>query len=476
MPLINRDRKQTDSHYRYKMPSVEVKHEGSGQYTRTFVINLKKISESLNTTPEFINHFLSVELGTESSCSDNSDNRLFLRGTYQANVLQDHLDKYIKIYVKCIKCNIPEGKLKVKGKNKKKSVWTYCPSCGHQEDVSNSHKTSNFIKNNWDPEKHIEEPEITPEKISKKETKPIHNTSEDTEWSINELEENTQLELNGFQLPGMGIECNGFQLPVSSICTYIPEITKDTDIKTNVEPIPIIECSLEDLEKDYKEVCNLVSDQFKTRRNLLTEKLEPLVLVYKNTSDAKFGDNTLQFIKKCSEKLDLKDEIASVIASCLFDKKIVIDSQIQNYRNLLEPFLNITSSQHHFLNCFLVLVNHDQDLMSDFENIVNTLLTNHLVDNYSLIKWHDSLINSLDDLSNILKINSEIPFNVYQIIDSLVNKIKLSDTLNDNGRSLSLSDGMTFGYQEIKIMHRTHNNDISSSFSSSSQRITINQF
>jgi translation initiation factor 2 beta subunit (eIF-2beta)/eIF-5 len=88
MPLINRDRKQTDSHYRYKMPAIEVKHEGGGQYTRTLITNLKKIAEALNTTSEIINHYMSVELGTESSSSDGSDNRLFLRGTHQANILK----------------------------------------------------------------------------------------------------------------------------------------------------------------------------------------------------------------------------------------------------------------------------------------------------------------------------------------------------------------------------------------------------
>jgi translation initiation factor 5 len=497
MPLINRDRKQTDSHYRYKMPAIEVKHEGGGQYTRTLITNLKKIAEALNTTSEIINHYMSVELGTESSSSDGSDNRLFLRGTHQANILQDHLDKYIKIYVKCPKCNIPEGKLKIKGKKKQKSVWTYCPSCGHQEDVSNSHKTSNYIKNNWDPEKHKQESELNPdlqEQLDKSSVKPPnkkennlklkidHNhAQEETEWTINELDNEPESDF-GFQLPGM--ELNGFQLPDSDQSFELPisalgrsndpheniELEKyigddadnnndidndnDNDIDNDNSITTIIECTSEDLEKDYANVCQLILEQSKARRRLLAEILEPIVQVYKKTSFPKFSHRTLDFITNVSSKLELDFVVASTIASFLLDRQIVIDSQIENYRHLLEPFLHNSESQHHFLNCLLILLNHDPELMSEFANIVETLYAHNLVDDRSLSDWHNNLIN--EDSANILKINTDIPFNVYQILDPLINKIKEDD-------EESSWEGMTVKYQEIKIMHLSNQQGTSSS-------------
>jgi translation initiation factor 2 beta subunit (eIF-2beta)/eIF-5 len=509
MPLINRDRKQTDSHYRYKMPSVEVKHEGGGQYTRTLIINLKKIAEALNTTPEFINHFLSIELGTESSCSDNSDNRLFLRGTHQANMIQDHLDKYIKIYVKCVKCNIPEGQLSVKGKNKKKSVWTYCPSCGHREDVTNSHKTSNYIKNNWEPV----ETESTQDTSTKKENnlklQVMDNVSDEPEWTIGELEDdNTQPEMNGFQLPGM--DCNGFQLPISNLDSFqLPvsslglesgssltletselkndqdDLDKYIDVEDTSKVEPIIEYYTdEDLDLNYEHACDLVAQQCNDRRSLFINTTQPMISLYRDCSYPKFGDKSLNFIKKIAKKLDVENVIGRTIASFLFDTNIVAKSQIENYRQLLEPFLINTESQHQFLNYFLILLRMNPELISDFENIVETLLMNNLIDDYSLIEWHKKLINENDPLfllsewdKRYFKDESDFNldsikqtfFDVYQCIEPLINQMSYNDD-NDND---SLLDGMTFGYQEIKIMHRQNKEGISSYSNSMMMTSTI---
>ena len=496
MPIINRDRKQTDTHYRYKMPAIEVKHEGGGQYTKTLITNLKKVAEALNTSAEIINHFLAVELGTKSSSSsDHSEARLFLRGTHKAANLQDQLDKYINIYVKCGECNIPEGHLQIRGKKKSKTVWTYCPSCGHNQDVTNVHKTSNFIKNNWVPpddyEKFDSDEESKKPKETKKESKKdkrnnlklkVEKEDEDVEWTINELDEAPNPEF-GFQLPGM--EMNGFQLPSSSQNFELPTsglgmnlnlgdepeeladdegspIHPEEDSDLNV-PEQIIECSTEDMARDYDTVCQLVQKQGRVRSLMLVELLEPVVRIYKDEPYPRFGAKTLDHITQIADKLELSFKVASVMASILFDQNIISESQIENYRHLLAPFLSDPPSQENLLNCLLRLADREPELIIEFPNVIETLYMNNLLDDYVLLDWYKHLIE--DEFITSLKINPELPLNVFQLLSPLVDKIKVED------ESTPWSNGISFGYQEIKIMHSMSGSPLSE-FSTTFQKIS----
>jgi len=476
MPIINRDRKETDNHYRYKMPAIEAKHEGSGQYTRTLITNLKKVADALSTTPEIINHFLAVELGTESSSSsDNSEYRIFLRGSHSTESLQDHLDKYIKLFVKCSGCNIPEGKFRIKGKKKRKTVWVYCPSCGNQKDVTGSHKTSNYIKNNWAPE-NVNQDEIDAgidheskkKNLNLKIETPKGDSEEEPEWTINELD--AQPASFGFQLPGM--EMNGFQLPSSSQGFELPTSglginlnlenghsdegegneNEENDTERNVlDDVlnddllneTILDCSSGDMSSDYKTACDLVHEQTKARRSLLSNILEPILGIYKDMPFPKFGPTTLSYLKKITEKLELDFEMASLMVSHLFDQQILANSQIENYRHLLEPFMCDPTSQQNFLNRLLVLVNKEPELMSDFPGVVENLYMNNLVDDYALLEWCQNLVMS--DLSNELGINVDLPGHIFQILTPLLQQMQEDD-------QTQWEPSMSFGYQAIQII------------------------
>lgn len=235
MPLINVDRKNTDSHYRYKMPSIEVKHEGGGQYQRTLITNINDIAKRLNTSSEVINRYLAVELGTKSgSHSNDSEERLFLCGNHSAISLQNTLDGYIKDYVQCKNCNIPEGIFKLDTKKKKKTLMVLCPSCGHSSDLTSKHKVSKYIINHFDFEDQNNNQ-------SNEESSPNQSNSNENSFNLPGI--NQEQHNDSFNLPGMNSNTyeSSFNLPMPSILDHIvkesgfnlPEPTQENNQSDN---------------------------------------------------------------------------------------------------------------------------------------------------------------------------------------------------------------------------------------------------
>lgn len=140
---INKDVK--DPNYRYKMSEVEIKIEGGGQYLRTVVTNLDKIANSLLTTPEILNHYLGLSLGTNSGHQAKSDH-LFIQGEHSKKKIQKVIYKYIDEFLICPKCRIPDTCFKIaKGKKKKQQLSLVCQSCGKDSLLSNSKIDSKMI-------------------------------------------------------------------------------------------------------------------------------------------------------------------------------------------------------------------------------------------------------------------------------------------------------------------------------------------
>lgn len=140
-----------DPNYRYKMPEAEVKIEGHGQYLRTIIPNLDKIANSLLTSPEILNHYLGLSLGTNSGHQTKSDH-LFVQGEHSQKKIQKFIYKYIDEFLMCPKCKIPDTCFKItKTSKKKKELSIVCQSCGTDSVLSNTKidsKMVNYIINN----------------------------------------------------------------------------------------------------------------------------------------------------------------------------------------------------------------------------------------------------------------------------------------------------------------------------------------
>lgn len=140
MELVNIPRSNTDKFYRYKMPVLQTKIEGKGNGIRTVVTNMEKIMKALDRPMDYGVKFIGFELGTKSK-SDLVQHTCTFAGKHDAIILANLLDKFISMYVLCVKCGNPETIMKVKND----TIVSKCKACGKIYKINNEHKLSNFI-------------------------------------------------------------------------------------------------------------------------------------------------------------------------------------------------------------------------------------------------------------------------------------------------------------------------------------------
>ncbi|KAL7568767.1 hypothetical protein ACA910_021757 [Epithemia clementina (nom. ined.)] len=129
-----------DPEYRYKMPAVYGKIEGSGNGIKTAIPNITEVSTSLHRLPGEVNKFFGTELGAQSRYSPDTD-RAIVNGAHTDAVLQDLIHKYIEKFVLCPNCGLPETNYKIKSE----TIYHKCAACGAKEMVDMSHRLCNYI-------------------------------------------------------------------------------------------------------------------------------------------------------------------------------------------------------------------------------------------------------------------------------------------------------------------------------------------
>lgn len=134
----------TDPFYRYVMPKIEVKVEGTNKMIRTYIMNINNIAECLNRTAEYINTYLGQELSV-NQCYDKQTERFYVSGKYDQQKIQSALQKMINSFVLCKKCGNPETGNMVIGKKKNMTINLICRSCGHAVELNNTDKFVKYI-------------------------------------------------------------------------------------------------------------------------------------------------------------------------------------------------------------------------------------------------------------------------------------------------------------------------------------------
>ena len=134
----------TDPFYRYVMPKIEVKVEGTNKMIRTYIMNINNIAECLNRTAEYINTYLGQELSV-NQCYDKQTERFYVSGKYDQQKIQSALQKMINSFVLCKKCGNPETFNTISGKKKNMTINLICRSCGHTVELNNTDKFVKYI-------------------------------------------------------------------------------------------------------------------------------------------------------------------------------------------------------------------------------------------------------------------------------------------------------------------------------------------
>lgn len=103
--MIDINRLTQDTHYRYKMPRVNIKYEGKNTGIKTILSNLNEISISLKRNPEHIFKFLSYELNVQTKIDKN---KYIINGKHEQDLIQNLIFCFIDKFVLCKHCENPE--------------------------------------------------------------------------------------------------------------------------------------------------------------------------------------------------------------------------------------------------------------------------------------------------------------------------------------------------------------------------------
>jgi translation initiation factor 5 len=130
-----------DPHYRYKMPKLTAKIEGSGNGIKTVITNMSAVAKSIDRPPAYPTKYFGCELGAQVTIA----NDLFIvNGSHDVDKLQNLLYKFIKQFVLCSKCSNPETSLTIV----KQSISQKCIACGYETTLPKAlHKLTTFIIN-----------------------------------------------------------------------------------------------------------------------------------------------------------------------------------------------------------------------------------------------------------------------------------------------------------------------------------------
>ncbi len=138
----------SDPHYRYKMPKIQTAIQGSGNGIKTKWTNLPEVSKALKVPTEYPLKFIGRELGSNIEIKANS---YLINGNHQIDKMQEILDKFIKKYVLCPKCKLPEIHGKIQVTKDKKEIKCKCRSCGAVSKLDSTHEFATYIQRHPPP-------------------------------------------------------------------------------------------------------------------------------------------------------------------------------------------------------------------------------------------------------------------------------------------------------------------------------------
>ena len=128
-----------DPHYRYKMPKLTAKVEGSGNGIKTVITNMSAIAKALGRPPSYPTKYFGCELGAQITTNNDS---YVVNGSHDPDKLLELLYGFIRKFVLCSKCTNPETILSVSGQ----TIRQKCIACGFDTTIPKVvHKLTTFI-------------------------------------------------------------------------------------------------------------------------------------------------------------------------------------------------------------------------------------------------------------------------------------------------------------------------------------------
>ena len=202
------------------------------------------------------------------------------------------------------------------------------------------------------------------------------------------------------------------------------EFTLQEDQEVEVE-----EQTDDDIEEEdtLANLTKLVENQMEVRKLMLREIIKGYLKPFKENDSfmMSFVLSTIYQIKKIIKILGMENEVIVIIADILFNRKIVEDMQIYNYKSLLKPFLENSISQRNFLNYMLIFLNKNKKLLNidNVNDIFQEIYSNKLVHSFTFINWYHDLNSTSSNLQKKLRIDFGITNAVFNYLEDIISNL-----------------------------------------------------
>jgi len=134
-----------DAGYRYKMPRLEVKIEGSSTKMRkTVLVDVNDVSRSIGRPVEYLLTYLGHSLSVATRMEKHIG-KAYVTGAYTQAELHAHVLRFTRQAVLCRHCRNPETTCHVEGKKKRQVVFLRCKACPNCTDLDSADRFVKFM-------------------------------------------------------------------------------------------------------------------------------------------------------------------------------------------------------------------------------------------------------------------------------------------------------------------------------------------
>lgn len=350
MAMINVNRQTNDMFYRYKMPKLLAKVEGTGNGIKTVLVNVTPVAKALDRSPSYVTKFFGCELGAQTQMYPKDD-RYIVNGAHDCEKLQNLLDGFIKRFVLCPKCENPETKLSVRKRNGGE-IHQVCVACGYQGTINMaSHKLTTYIAKN-PPEQEGKNEGTAAAGESKSKEKSKKNKNGQATGATQDSDEGSPTEnTNGKH--GSNVDDDGEDWGDD----LEPSVAKlDIQIRGLIQS--------KDLEKPLEERC---------------EQFKGLVRKFKNENKLK-NNETVKDLLTEAERLEILEQAPFAAAACLFTVDIL--AEIDEFKLLLTKLCTKNAKGQKFL------LNALETLIADHADIREKIFNKKTIQKI-LLKFYD---------------------------------------------------------------------------------------
>lgn len=370
--MINVNRQTNDMYYRYKMPRLVAKVEGTGNGIKTVLVNMTAIAKALNRPPTYVTKFFGCELGAQVQMNARED-RYIVNGAHEGEKLQNLMDGFIKRFILCPNCDNPETKLSFRKRNGGE-IHQGCAACGYQGTINMaSHKLTTYIAKH--PPDAEGKSEATVETKSKGKSKggKKGNAAGGTNRDSDEGSPNEQ---NG-KSNGAGDDDDDDNEDWGDDPS--PAMTElNTQIKGMIQT--------DDLDKPLPERCDQFSRLVEEKKK--EQRLDSIEVVKDLLAEA--------------ERLEIMEKAPFIAGQCLFTDNIL--KEIDDYKLLFVKLcVRNAKGQKYLLNALEAIIGGNPEIRAKIFNkksvskILLKFYDNDIIEEESFYTWHEKASKRYSD-------------------------------------------------------------------------------